>query len=284
MPVKRRRLSDLYVVGRPVTVGEDTPEPVEVWLQKINPVQNEDALRRANAARVRTRSQAKDTESEEYLDAVANIRDFATRETLIDLAIAEELRLRRSRIEAECAAEDEWSTDDYLQGLVDAWEGSPDNPGLKERWAEDHDDPEAARVKSEIDRFEEKVKGLVDAERADLERDYENTPEEDILQKAVERVLEQRALTAFIIEYENWQLYYSVRDPDKHADLYFLNIEEVRSLEDKTKEVLLAHYRELAVEQTEGKDSPGTPGSSPSSEQPEQAETELSSGPQAARL
>lgn len=284
MPVKRRRLSDLYVVGRPVIVGKDTSDPVEIWLQKINPVQNEDALRRANAARTRTRAYGKDKDSEEYLDAVSNVQDFASREVLVDLAIADELRLRRTRIEAELAAEDEWSKEEYLQGLVDAWEGSIDNPGLKERWAEDHDDPEAARVKGEIDRFDEKVKVLVDAEHESLKRDFEDTPEDVVLDKAVGRVLEQRAVTAFILEYENWQLYYAVRDPEKHADLYFENIDEVRSLEDQTKETLLFNYRELAVEQAEGKDSPGTPGSSPSSDPVEPAETEPSSGPQVARL
>jgi hypothetical protein len=284
MPVKRRRLNDLYVVGRPVIVGEDTPEPVEIWLQKLNPVQNEDALRRANAARTRARAFGKDKDSEEYLDAVANVNDFASREVLIDLSIAEELRLRRSRIEAECAAEDEWAADDYLQGLVDEWEGTPDAPGLKERWAEDHDDPEAARVKSEIDRFDEKVRVLVEAEHENLKRDYENTPDDVVLDKAVERVLEQRAVTAFILEYENWQLYYAVRDPDHHTELYFENVEQVKSLEERTKEILLLNYRELMVEQTEGKDSPGTPGSSPSSEPAEPAETDPSSGLQAVRL
>lgn len=279
MPVKRRRLSDLYVIGRPVNVGADTDEPVEVWLQKINPVQHEDALRRSNAARTRTRTYGKDRNSDDYLEAVANVKDFASREVLIDLAIAEELRLRRSRIEAEISAESEWADDDYLQGLVDAWEGSEGNPGLKERWVEDPDDPETLRVHTEIERFDERVKALVDVENEALRRDFENIDEAVLLDKAVARVMEQRAVNAFVVEYENWQLYYAVREPEAHATLYFLSIDEVRSLEEQTKEILLINYRELAVEQTEGKDSPGTPGSSASSEPLEQEATEPSSGP-----
>lgn len=280
MPVKRRRLSDLYVVGRPVEVGKDTPEPVEIWLQKINPVQNDEALRRANAARTKAKTFGKDKDSDEYLDALASVEDFASREILVELAIAEELRQRRSRIEAEVAAEDEWATDEYLQGIVDAWEGTDGVIGLKERWAEDHDDPEAARVKGEIDRFDEKVKELVEAEHESLKRDFDATPDDVILDRAVQRVLEQRATSAFIFEYENWQLYFAIRDPENHKDLYFETVEEVKALEEQTKEEILAHYRELAVEVTEGKDSPGTPGSSPSLDQPEPAATEPSSGPQ----
>jgi len=37
---KRRRLSDLYVVGREMefTDGADGEEPVKIWLSKISPI------------------------------------------------------------------------------------------------------------------------------------------------------------------------------------------------------------------------------------------------------
>lgn len=283
----RRRLSDLYVTGKEVTI-DDGHGAVTVWLQKCNPVENGDALRHGAARRASAMTYAKNRDSMDWHSATRDVQDFMSRDALLDLAIREELHKRRVRIEGEHAADEEWAKDDYIKGLVDAWEGTSGDEeegshaevqlALKDRFALDENDLEAKHVHDELDRFDLEVEALVDAERASLIADWEGAPDEELVDKAVERVLEQRASQAFSDEYETWTLYWATREPTNHAEKYFKTSDEIHTLSEKVREDLVAHYQTLLVEPSEGKGSEEIPGSSLSSEQPAQAETGDSSG------
>jgi hypothetical protein len=279
MAPKRRRLSDLYVVGKEATINDNTgEEPVVVWIQKLNPLDNDNALRRAAAARARYLAYRKEPDSDEYRAALSDVTDFATRDTLIDMVARDEILVRRMRVEAEMGAEDEWSKDDYLQGLHDAWEGNPDSPGLKERYAIERDDPEAKRVLEELGRFNKQVDQRMEGEREEVRRDYEHKTDDDLTSIAVERIIESRATTQFMREYENEMLLAAVRELEDHKKRYFIDRAEVDGLDQKVHRQLLEHLQMVTVERDEGKGSRGIPASSLPSEPSETVETEPSSG------
>lgn len=271
--MKRRRLSDLYVVGKEITFDDGQGAPITIWLQKINSVEHDSCMRRAAAARAAHLASRKNKESEEYKAIYGEVTDFANRETLIDLIIREELSQRRLRIEAEIGAEAEWSDDEYLQGLYDSW-----NDGLKDDYARNPDDPEAKRVFEELKRFTMAVEKAVEGERKALLKDYESTSEEELHERAVEFFIKHTASTAFMDEYDLQQIYYATRLPEKHTQRYFETIDEIRALASEVKEKLFEEYRNLTVGVVEGKSLEETPTSSPSSEPSEQEETANSSG------
>jgi len=296
---KKRRLGDLFVVGGPFVIT-DPKGSVEVWLQKPSEIDDESILRRSNARKARFIRDADDLDSELYLSEYASVRSFGVREVLVGLAISEDLLRARARITAETQAEDEWSEEGYFQGLIDAWNGDPEDAsnlgGLMAVWAagEDQDDPrwaEAVATQGALERFSNQVENQVDAEETRLRRDwgegqddYEITPQLDAkLYDIVTRHMVQRTgEELFFTEYVRQQLYYSVREFDNHGQRYFSDVSEIDDLDHDVKLALSGALNALIVPADEGKDSEGITASSPSSEQPETEAESTSSGPEVA--
>lgn len=279
--VKRRRLSDLYVTGKPASIGADTGEPVEVWLQKLNELDRNTAIRRASAAQARYQIDVDDEQSDTFNAALAEVHDL-DRDQAITMAIAEDVSRVRARVEAERAMDEEtWGKNGYLQGLVDAWIGNEDSEGLAATFQEQPEDPEAVRVKGELDRFEQEVYGLVSAQVDALRRDLQETPEDRLYRLAAKALLKGRSDQAFLAEYTRQTLYLGVREPDDHGRRYFSTLAEYDDLPDKVRLELTAKYNDMTVEPAEGKGSRATPGSSASSEASDEG-TPSPSGPEAA--
>ncbi len=284
MSLKKRRLGDLYKRGTTLQVGDgDEADVVEVWLQKMNPLDHETTLRKANAARARIMMIRNNVESEEYLAVYSDVCDFGGRENLINYLVQDALGEKAQSIEAELAAEEVWSEDDLLQGLRDAWAG-----GLADKYAdtaagdESERDPDAVRVFKKLKEFADQVDKALEAESASLTRDYESTSLEELRTIVTRRFIESRANAAWLDEFQSWQLYFGVREPDDHKKRYFEERYEIDELEPEVRRRLREAYEELMVDPTEGKDSPQTTASSASSEQPEVAATDAPSGPMAA--
>lgn len=262
MPAQRRRLTDLYVKGTSCTVTDGQGD-IEVWLQKLNPLERENAARRAGAERARMVAFYEDKDSDEYQSAVNDVLDFyQDRESLTTMIIRNDVMRAQARIEAELAGDGEWSKDGLLVGLIDAWQD-----GLSDRYAEDPNDPEASRVFKMLEKFDTQVQEEVIAERLRLEKDMGSHTLEELRDKAVERLIDAKAISAFIEEFEIQRLLYSVRDPEKHDEYYFTNRLEVKTLDEKIREQLSAAYSDLEIDLVEGKDLPETEDSSVSSEQ-----------------
>jgi hypothetical protein len=277
---KPRRLSDLYVRGMEVEVDDGQGPPVKVWLAKVNAVDRDSMIRRANAAKARYLIETDNEESDLFAEQYAQVREYEDRDGLVALAISEDLRRFRERTEAEVAAdEDTWGKDDYLQGLVDSWFGTDDQPGFAAVIAEDPNDPEALRVKAEIDRFGDQVQKLVDAEIERLKAEWEDVPDEQLWRTVAHQILEQKATNAFVEEAMRQQLFYAVRELDR-TTRYFSTVAEVDELDEAVRGQLMERLNTLSVETTEGKDSPGDPDSSPSSEVSASPEEPKPSGPE----
>lgn len=273
--VKRRRLTDLYVTGKEVTVNDDSGEdPIVVYLQKLNPMDNEQALRKAGAARSRILSWGKNPDSDEFLSVESEVWDIKERDTLIEYLIQEDLSNKYASTEAELAAEDEWSKDNYFQGLRDAWEG-----GLAEEWAADPEDADAKRVQSELKRFDDRVSERVEQEAEHLRSQWRDIPEHELRSEVTGKFVKMRADMEWLREFRKCELWLSTREAENHKKLYFQNRAEVDMLDPQIFGRLMAEYEQLTVDVQEGKDSPETPASSPSSDQSEKEETERSSGP-----
>lgn len=273
--VKKRRLSDLYRRGKELTL-DDGDGGVTVYLQKLNPLESETIVRKANAARTAFMLARKDETSEEYLAAYGDL-DTLEQTALLDFVVTDELAQYSLRIEAELAEAEgsEWAKDDYLQSLYDAWEG-----GLEEDAQSEDPSPEALRVQSELERFQSQVQTRIEAEGERIRGELEKKDESSLRILMRERMDKMQGDLQWILEYRKWEVYFGTRDPENHAELYFEDKEEVDALELSVIQKLVEAFAELNVEVDQGKDSEATATSSSPSSSPETPETTSSSTPQ----
>lgn len=286
-----RRVDDLYVLGRPFELSDGKTDaegveplpPVEVWLQKLDPLDADKTLRKANAAKARMLMVRSDEESEEWLEIYADVATFHV-EAMAEFLATEELAEYEASVEAEQAAEEEWSKDDYLQGLRDAWNGSRDEPGLKEA-AED--DPEREKCWAELKRFAEQIAPRVEDEKRRLIEDIKHRPIEELRKDAVRQYIERRASSVWLNEFRICEIAYGVRDAANHDRYYFgakgketedIDWNRVRRLPPESFAALSNAYGELVVPPQEGKDLPEAPSSSQPSGLSGEVETVPASG------
>lgn len=266
MATKKRRLEDLYVRGRELSIDDGSGDPVTVWLQKLNPLEHEKAIRRSGAARAQVLLAARDQDSEEWGEAYADVRDLGDRTILVEYLIADDVVKTRDSKEAELSFGEEWTKDNFLQGLRDAWEGDGNGSGLKERFAVDPNDEEAHKVFVELKRFSDLVDAEAEPEIERLRRDYADISEQELQDKALGRFIELRAGLAWLREFRHSEAYFATRDIDDHRRYYFTERQQVDVLSPEVFNEISVAYQQLMVESAEGKDSPRTPSSSPSSE------------------
>lgn len=269
----KRRLTDMYRIEKAVTFDDGQGDPITVIVRKMNPVDHQNALRYANAARSRAATLKNHPEDDEYQSQFSNVVDY-TREDLTRYLI-EEARINRTPVlEAELADEKEWKDEGYLDGLQHAWQD-----GLKDQYAMDPTDTEAERVFQELNRFSTKLDEMVQAELDSLEDDLDLKPEDDLRKTVFERLLNTQASLAWLQEYRRCEVAFGTRTEDGKKK-YFEHRDEVSELPMEIFAKLSETYLELTVPVDEGKDSQETEASSPSSAQPESPEAESASGQQ----
>ena len=254
---KTKKLGDLFIRGVECTVtdGEDS---VEVWIQKLNPLQQDKALRRANGARAKVLSvRKKDADDLDRLSYTHEAEEILEdRDNAIDYLLSEKLGTLYQLREAELAFEKEWSEENYLQGLRDAWED-----GLSDAYAIDQEDEDALRVFNELKRFAEAVEKSVQGERDSLAKGLENKTDEELEQLVVNKVIEAAADLEWLKEFRKSEIFFAVREPGDHNKPYFEKREDIDDLEIEVFGQLTQAYNSMRVDVVEGKDSPETPDS-----------------------
>lgn len=231
---RRRRLSDLNSLGRPVVfddgafqlvpqldddgnevlgdngfpvlVREDEP-PVTVWVAKLNSYLLSDALKKAAQRQAVTLSGSQDHDSETWQAMFAEASDLG-RDVAIEMLVDIEMLGRRDAVEARIAATTEvdeekgeevpgkWAKDGYLEGLHDAWVG-----GLKAEHAVDPNHPEAARVFGEIAKFNAEVDQAF-TEEYELEKELlQAASDERIIEKLTDYLVRSESQDAWSVEY-----------------------------------------------------------------------------------
>lgn len=275
---KARRLADLYVVGKMVAIDDGQGDPVEVWLQKLNPIDQEKAMRGANAARARFLAIRKDTDSDEYNSLYSQVYDVGDVDQLVEYLIAPELGKLAIARESELAEEDEWANDNYLQGLRDAWEGNDETPGLMEVYHRNPEDKEAAAVYAGLKKFMEQVEKSLEGERKALKKEYANRDIERLREDVLVQLIDVQADIEWMKEFRKAEVWLAVREPNDPKKRYFSTREEVDELSLEVQTRLMEAYRSLSVDVVEGKDLEATEDSSPSPEPQSPQETVPSSG------
>lgn len=254
----RRRLTDLYVLGKSLELNDDTgDEPIEVWISKINPLENREAGDKASAARAAFLSAkfAPDNDPDRivYLD---QLNDFRDRDQMVEFLAYPKIQESKQSHEAELASEDRWAKDNYYNSLVEAWNG-----GVAAKYEEDPKDPEAKKVFSELTKYANEVEKRVDSDKVDILSSYDIKTDEEIRREVIDRLIETDSDYAWLAELRKWQVYYAVREPEDHKRRYFFDKGEVDALDPQILGELVRAFVDLQVEATEGKGSEETPSS-----------------------
>jgi hypothetical protein len=251
-PVKRR-LSDLFVMGEEVTFDDGDGDGISVWVQKLTPAETQLAVEKSRPSKTKIISIKKLPDDHHlklrYLDELES-SGIEDKIDFIKFLIRPKLEEARLSAQERIAAEDEWSKDDYLSGLQEAW-----NDELQAKWVKSDDDSEEAnRVYDELKRYTDQVIKEVESAEQELINELDDLSLEALQKRAVNRLIETHGDNVLIAEFRKQQLYYSVREADSHKTRYFDNIEEIDTLPEVIHTRLLTVYSELAVDSFEGKE------------------------------
>jgi len=254
---KRRRLTDLYMVGKEVSFtdvldenGDD--DPIVVWLNKLSPIEQRDSADQATKARATIlaikNSPVFSPERLSYEDQIYDL-GIDSRELQIEFLASEKIQEAEISNEERIAANDEWANDQYLISLREAWVD-----GLLDKWTEDPEDEEAKKVYDELKRFAEQVLEASKDDRENILAEYEHISDDEIFKSVVDKIIDAEADFAWMNEFAAWQVYYAVRELDDHKTRYFESREEVACLDNRILTDIVRLYREMTVEGIEGKD------------------------------
>lgn len=292
LPAQQPTLGDLYVLeSEPI---EFTTNRGSMWVvvRKLDPLDMDDARRRAGAVRARTMAVKAQRDSDEYLSLLSQAFD-ADRSTATDLLIREEVAKRRISVEAELELGEgdkpgeptKWGKDGYLQGLVDQWQTL--QYAFPEPEHKDHED--AKRVFAELDEFSREVDERVDQHTANLRKKKDKLSDEEIAHEFAAFLVDVTADKAWARERDRckvWMGTYVATPTDEGGFVVggrcFPNTaagrEQVDRLDEAPLTRLIQAIEAIEVGVIEGKDSqPTTPSWLPS-EPSDEAETAASSG------
>lgn len=256
---KSKTLKDLYVVGKDVDITDDQGNTVSVYVKKLNPVDHETTVRKANARRARVLSMARVPKDSEERDVYMNqLFDIAPdRASMIEFLAGEHIGRCYASKEAELAADEQWSKDEYIQGLRDAWTGGLFQVYLagapEDEFEDDTEYKEAVRVKEELERFQEALSKELELERADFKSFLDDDNDEELIEAAINRIIESQADLEWLTEYKKCEVWLGVRDP-KTKNRYFAERHMVDEIATPVLGQLIRAYAELNVDVVEGKD------------------------------
>lgn len=269
---KRRRLNDLYIVGKEVTVDDGSGDPITVYLRKINQVDQEEAVRRSNAARSKILASQKSPD-DLFCESLRYQVQALDRDTILDNLAATQVIDQIASIESEVAHEDEWAKDEYLQGLQDAWAD-----GTMAKYVEHPEDEEAKHVFDELTRYNTLVQERVLKVQADTKESFDERDDVSLQELMLKDLLEREGEAAWVKEFRKCQVWLATHDNPRAKERYFTSRKELDDLDVKVYEQLLVAYRDMEVEADQGKSLPPTPDSSLPSNSPEEVEVAPSSG------
>lgn len=285
----RRKLQELRATGVEVRLGTDADhsaigpfvdsdgqpipcpdEQVALWVQPPSPLQRDQALRDAQAARARAILKTKrDEESEEQLTALAFLAEMS-KPTLIDyLVVHDEEKIRADAIR-DVLAEDEWKDMTELQDAMRQFEESE----------ADEDDPEWAPLLARDAEYGRQVGKRIEELAQAQQESYDLLNRAELERRALEKRSELVGSQTFMAEYERQMTFYAVRDIDSHGELFFESVKEFSDTPDDVRVLLGQALTRFIGDGAEAKNSQGVESGSDSSALPSEPETSDSSTPQ----
>lgn len=246
-----KSIFDLFVRGKNVVLT-DGDNSFTVWIQKLSPVEQEKALRRANGVKTAQLALLHSDREERYERSradLANITD--SRASMIDWLATLEAEAKRVVFAEKAQEQEPWDAD-KVQGLYDAWRDE-----LHDRWVKDDEktDEEAQAVFAEITEFETLVDNMVQAEFADFQMEFNQDTDAELYEKIVDKLIDLDANQAWYLELRMCYVWLGTRDPENHRNHLFQKREDVDQLPAETLRALLEAYDDVTVGVTEGKSS-----------------------------
>lgn len=252
---KRRRLEDLFDRGAYITFNRDSDgrpivnptvssdSDMKIWVAPPSPLQREMAVREAQASRARVMIEArKDENSTTWLTIrafIANLKTDALIEYVLDLDTNEFL----SDARRDVLKQPEWEDFNALRDAMRQFEeaGSPE------------DDEEWKPILSRDIEFGRQVNDRAEEIRSDARDGYKHMPRPKIEEKAIDKRVDQAGSAAFVSAYEEWMLFYAVRDDEDHSTLYFEDRNDVKSLPQPVQQALGDKLNDFIVDASEAK-------------------------------
>lgn len=244
----RAQVKRIYEVGKEVPLGED----LTLWLQKLTPAEEKEALEHSYKPRAGILSLLKADPDEpgllEFKDTLERW-GLDTKEAQVNFLITPDVQKAQASQESKIASQKEWSENDYLITLQSAW-----NDGLDEKLALNPDDEEASRVFKELKRYTEQVATAVEVDRVDLFERMDIKSETEIEDKVVKMLIEHAAGQAQLNEFHAWAIYFATRLVEDHDVHFFGAREDIDGYGASLYPRLLEEYMLLSLDSIEGKE------------------------------
>lgn len=266
--------------------GKRLPLPgdwVAMWVQPPNPLQREQAMRDAQAARARALVRAKrDETSEEHLTVMAFISEMDD-ETLLEYVLIQTHEERQNDAIREVLASDEWKDMEAYRDSMRIYHDKLDSGEMT--FAELEEDSEWAAL-MEVDQkygdqVQRRLEELTDAERDVLKMQLDSS-RQNLERMAIKHRAEQAGTQAFAYEYELQMQFYSVRDIDDHGVLVYTSARELAEQDEAILDIIREANHGFIHDTAEAKNSSRAVSGSESSEPPSEPETSAASTPETA--
>ena len=282
MARRLRQVTDLYVTGEVAVLADGSP----VWVQALNPFEQDTARNEAQIARARLTMAIKEFGSDEQ----AKVRYFffedgleEAREKIVDAKVAEVLPRTLERMRND----PDW--EEKLNILERGLDGTASLP----------EPEEIALLEKLAGEYQTEVGTRLHEERTFQQMRYADATEESLWADYLEWYLARRASEIMLAEYQLHQILFGAREclatqvDDKHwshencgahAERLFLDKEEVRQAPETLLAVLLAAAESVEMTVREAKNSVRQGSSSDSSPLPSEAEASTASTPSETRV
>lgn len=226
MAVSRHQLEELWVQGVEVDVSPDEDGSIKVFARKLGPNSHQVAVRKANAARVRSKNLLSEKEDSEQKMLLMDDVESKTEDELVEFLAEIEIGNEREKIEQELSEEDEWSEDGYLQSILDSWED-----GLLQDWlkGEGERSEESENAFNEMKRFSDAVEEKIEVIKERKRGNIRELGLEDMKEKVLQMYLDREAGIVWLQTFHEYQILYGIEDLETKEKIYD-SIEEVREI------------------------------------------------------
>lgn len=248
----RTKLQQLFIREQRVEiptgeVDEDGNEEVLVfYARKMNPLQQENARRAADAARVHMQRIADRPDDPDYDVMEAAVDEISD----LSMFIAEvEIARDKEKMEQELSEEEEWAQDNYYQSLIDAW-----TDDMRRDFAENLDEdrkPETKKIWAEMKRFNDILQDKIKRRRTNRAAEVEDWPLEKQRYEVLKILLEQQASQEWLRVFNTHRLMYGIVDEDKNR--IFESEEDVWSTPAEAQRIFRQAIEEVTLPVTEVK-------------------------------
>lgn len=256
---KRPHLKDLFRTGKLISIAgtleDGTAAESEIWIQKPQAWQNDEASTMARAKQARRRAKFRNPEADEYQVFSGNVDELSKEEVLVELLRIENQKLHQQAYQEVLHDSDnpdkpKWGEGgqdyvDLLEAVQQRYnEIREHNAGIDdtELGIKLETDEELIRLNAQMDEFQAEVKAKLDVLLRAQETSLKKLSVEVLRKKLLDKLIDMDVNLHYYQEYRMQMLFYACRDPDDHSQPYFEEIGEIWELPELVRSKLFAEY------------------------------------------